>query len=299
MAYGIVYLLIDGTNDKEYVGQTKRTFKERFGEHKRGDQYVDRAIQEHGEENFATAILKECDSKEELDFFEQHFIRSRNTMEPNGYNRTGGGEFMQGFQALPEVVAKAVATRKKTFASKSPEELRQMTANARAVAMARTPEERGVASKKAWKNRTPEERSAVLKKSWDTRRANEAAKTPEEREAYHKKLSESVKRGNQKRTPEERSASARKGRAGMSAEARFVMVQRIFVARRAETPFKNLLAEIDKRQFNYSSLAKLMGMSRKSISLKMCGKVKFSAKDIAKLVEIFDKPAEYLMQRDD
>lgn len=35
--YGIIYLLIDGTNDKEYVGQTKRTFKERFGEHKRGD----------------------------------------------------------------------------------------------------------------------------------------------------------------------------------------------------------------------------------------------------------------------
>lgn len=299
MVYGIIYLLIDGTNDKEYVGQTKRKFKERFGEHKRGDQYVDRAIQEHGEENFATAILKECAGKEELDFWEQYFIRSRNTMEPNGYNRTGGSEAMQGFQSSPEVVAKAVVTRKKTFASKSLEELRQMTANARAVAMARTPEERGAASKKGWKYKTPEERSAVLKKSWATRRVNDAARTPEEREVYHKRLSDSVKRGNQKRTPEERSASARKGRAGMSAEARCVMIQRIFVARRADSPFKNLLAEIDRRQFNYNSLAKLMGQSRKSISLKMRGKVKFSAKDIAKLVEIFGLPVEYLMQRDD
>lgn len=206
---------------------------------------------------------------------------------------------MQGFQSSPEVVAKAVATRKKTFANKSPEELRQMTANARAVAMARTPEERGIAAKKAWKNRTPEERSAVMKKSWATRRANDAAKTPEEREADRKRRSESVKRGNQKRTPEERSASSRKGRAGMSAAARRIMVQRIFIARRAKSPFKNLLAEIDKWKLNYSSLAKLMGMSRKSVSLKMHGKIKFLAKDIAKLVEIFGLPEEYLMQRDD
>lgn len=31
--YGIIYLLIDATNDKEYVGQTTRTVEERFKEH--------------------------------------------------------------------------------------------------------------------------------------------------------------------------------------------------------------------------------------------------------------------------
>ncbi|MBR0261502.1 MAG: hypothetical protein IJQ85_06870 [Selenomonadaceae bacterium] len=36
-----------------------------------------------------------------------------------------------------------------------------------------------------------------------------------------------------------------------------------------------------------------------NLSRKMRGKIKFTAKDIAKLVEIFGKPAEYLMARAD
>ena len=90
--YGIIYLLIDGTNDKEYVGQTTRTFEERFRGHKCGDQYIDRIIKKRGDDLIATAILKECASKEELDYWERHFIKSRNTLSPNGYNLTEGGE---------------------------------------------------------------------------------------------------------------------------------------------------------------------------------------------------------------
>ena len=85
----------------------------------------------------------------------------------------------------------------------------------------------------------------------------------------------------------------------MSAEARYAMVQKTFIKRRAETPFKNLLEEIDKRQFTYSSLAKLMGLCRKSISRRMCGKSNFTESDIAKLMEIFGLPAEYLMKREE
>lgn len=57
MAYGIIYLLIDATNDKEYVGQTTKTLKKRFNQHKRGDQLIDRTIQKRGEDLFTTAIL--------------------------------------------------------------------------------------------------------------------------------------------------------------------------------------------------------------------------------------------------
>ncbi|MBR1806206.1 MAG: GIY-YIG nuclease family protein [Selenomonadaceae bacterium] len=90
--YGIVYLLIDGTNDKEYVGQTMYTFEKRFNEHKCGDQYIDRAIRKRGVEMFATAILKVCYSREELDYWERRLIKSRDTLAPNGYNLTEGGE---------------------------------------------------------------------------------------------------------------------------------------------------------------------------------------------------------------
>ena len=68
---------------------------------------------------------------------------------------------------------------------------------------------------------------------------------------------------------------------------------------RKETPFTNLLKEMDKHMFSYSSLAKLMGLSRQSVSAKMRGENNFTIKDILKLVEIFNKPAEYLMARDD
>ena len=90
--YGIVYLLIDGTNDKEYVGQTTKTFEERFKGHFYGDQYIDRVIRKRGADMFATAILKVCYSQEELNYWEIHFIKSRDTMAPNGYNCTSGGE---------------------------------------------------------------------------------------------------------------------------------------------------------------------------------------------------------------
>lgn len=69
--------------------------------------------------------------------------------------------------------------------------------------------------------------------------------------------------------------------------------------KRSKSPFHNLIAEIDKRQLSYHSLAKLMELSLMSVSLKMRGKYNFTAKDISKLVEIFYKPAEYLMARDD
>ena len=68
---------------------------------------------------------------------------------------------------------------------------------------------------------------------------------------------------------------------------------------RTNSPFKNLLKEIDKHQLTYKSLAKLMGISNQSVSYKMLGKQKFNDKDIAKLVKIFGKSADYLMKRDD
>lgn len=107
--YGVIYLLIDGTNDQEYVGQTIRTFKERFKEHLSGDQYIDRVIRKRGADMFATAILKLCYSQEELDYWEQHFIKYRDTMAPNGYNLTAGGDGAQSFHHTEETKAQLSA----------------------------------------------------------------------------------------------------------------------------------------------------------------------------------------------
>lgn len=50
--YGVVYLLIDGTNDMEHVGQTTRSGKARFKEHTKADSCIGRAIRAHGADMF-------------------------------------------------------------------------------------------------------------------------------------------------------------------------------------------------------------------------------------------------------
>lgn len=74
---------------------------------------------------------------------------------------------------------------------------------------------------------------------------------------------------------------------------------KLSIAHRADSPYKNLLYEMDKQQMTYSTLAQLLSLCHQSVSLKMLGKRNFTARDVEKLVEIFGKPADYLMARDD
>ena len=69
--------------------------------------------------------------------------------------------------------------------------------------------------------------------------------------------------------------------------------------RRSYSPYRNLIAELDAHQLSYRALGVLPGISNMTVSGKMRCKQKFTANEIAKLVEIFRKPAEYLLQRDD
>ena len=71
-------------------------------------------------------------------------------------------------------------------------------------------------------------------------------------------------------------------------------------ANRGTSPYKNLLCEMDARQITYTALARLMGFSsHKYVSLKIRGRSNFTDRDKAQLVEIFGKPIEYLLARDD
>ena len=107
--YGVVYMLIDGTNDCEYIGQTTQTVEARFKQHKKSEQYVDRMIQDHGD-LFLIVILKVCYSKKELDYWERCIIKFRGTKYPNGYNMTDGGEGVSGWKHTDETKAQISAT---------------------------------------------------------------------------------------------------------------------------------------------------------------------------------------------
>ena len=75
---------------------------------------------------------------------------------------------------------------------------------------------------------------------------------------------------------------------------------KVSMKKRHNSPFKNLLREMDARKLSYRSLVKLLGLSsHASVSRRMRGEYNFTEKDKAKLEKIFGLSAEYLLQHDE
>lgn len=93
---GIIYM-ITSPSGKSYIGQTVRTFNERWSKHKSNAMADDpscralaEAIKKYGEASFQTQTLLECDD-EQLDDYEIEMIAKYNTLSPHGYNLREGG----------------------------------------------------------------------------------------------------------------------------------------------------------------------------------------------------------------
>lgn len=91
----IIYKSKNKINGKEYIGQTVNSLQKRISVHKastgKKETYFCHALKKYGFYNFEWEVLEECDSKEELDEMEFHYIKQYNTLRPNGYNLTLGG----------------------------------------------------------------------------------------------------------------------------------------------------------------------------------------------------------------
>jgi|WetSurMetagenome_2_1015567.scaffolds.fasta_scaffold02423_2 group I intron endonuclease len=84
-----IYIL-ESPNKKFYVGQTvQKSIYKRITRHKNDKLPIGNAIRKYGLDNFN--IYKfECD-EEDLDYFERGFIKTHNSLVPNGYNLETGG----------------------------------------------------------------------------------------------------------------------------------------------------------------------------------------------------------------
>ena len=71
----------------------------------------------------------------------------------------------------------------------------------------------------------------------------------------------------------------------------------ISAAKRGDSPYKNLIAELDAHNLSFQRLAELLGLAQSIVSRKMHDIRNFTARDAANLEKIFGKPAEYLLQR--
>jgi group I intron endonuclease len=89
-----VYCFTNKINNKKYIGLT-HNIKERYKKHKYGSKRCPSfslAIKKYGFNNFDFFILSENLTSNEAKLIERSFIKSLNSMSPNGYNRTEGGD---------------------------------------------------------------------------------------------------------------------------------------------------------------------------------------------------------------
>lgn len=117
----IIYKITNIINDKIYIGQTTGKFLNRIKAHIKGGKntYISRAIEKYGKENFKFKILEECETKEELNEMEFHYIKQFNTLRPNGYNLTLGGEGNYGWLPNKETRKKIQIAQKKWWSNRS------------------------------------------------------------------------------------------------------------------------------------------------------------------------------------
>ncbi len=90
-----IYKITNLINGKIYVGQTRQKLSVRWRQH--GYTYsrssgLKGAIAKYGKENFSVEGLFQTDCQKILDLKESEYINQFNSLSPNGYNLTTGGE---------------------------------------------------------------------------------------------------------------------------------------------------------------------------------------------------------------
>ena len=87
----IIYKITNNITNKNYIGETTRTLSARWQQHKirakddNNRTYLYLSMRKYGIENFSIEVIEECDDLERFER-ETHYIKSLNTLAPNGYN---------------------------------------------------------------------------------------------------------------------------------------------------------------------------------------------------------------------
>lgn len=89
-----IYVIENKINNKKYVGQTTQELKQRLHAHytEWSNNYLKNAMRKYGEDNFSITLLDVATTKDELNDKERYWIKRLNTISPNGYNLTFGGD---------------------------------------------------------------------------------------------------------------------------------------------------------------------------------------------------------------
>ena len=109
----LVYKYVNNVNGKVYIGQTTRSLEERHKEHKRNHKTAfDKALSKYGSNAFTCEVLCLCETEEELNEAEKHYIKLYNSLVPFGYNMCEGGNNTKGYTHREESKQKMSAAKK-------------------------------------------------------------------------------------------------------------------------------------------------------------------------------------------
>lgn len=313
-AYGSIYAIIDGTNDFEYIGQTTKAVEKRFKEHTKADTRIGYAIRAHGKDMFVVVVLKVCNSKDELDYWERRLIKSRDTKHPNGYNLTDGGDGSVGLELTPEHRAKISAALK---GRKLPPEQRARLSELRSgkplpieTIEKMSAAQRGEKSHNYGKPLAPKISSKISEANRGYSVFKNLLRELDAHKLSYRRLAKlmglSYPSVSAKMLGRLRFTERDKAKLveifGKPIEYLLERDETPIVAKtpapKRDSPYKNLLAELDTHQLSYRRFAELMCLAHSNIARKMHGERNFTERDKVKLVEIFGKPIEYLLARD-
>lgn len=96
--YGIIYVITNTVNGKQYVGKTVEGLIRRWARHisyaihGHTNMLIHRAIRKYGKESFIIEAIATANSHLELVALEKTLINRYKTLVPAGYNLTAGGE---------------------------------------------------------------------------------------------------------------------------------------------------------------------------------------------------------------
>lgn len=86
--YGVVYLIVQISTNKYYVGKTTRHINERFKQHMGSNKsLIGQQVKLKGKQDFHWFLLDRCYSEGELANTEIFYIKYLNTLRPFGFNK--------------------------------------------------------------------------------------------------------------------------------------------------------------------------------------------------------------------
>ena len=90
-SYGVVYLVTNSVNGKQYVGQTTGSVSRRWSRAETSRSLLGAAFRKYGRESFVFKEVAKAGDRKTLDRLEQKWIAKLKTIAPDGYNLTTGG----------------------------------------------------------------------------------------------------------------------------------------------------------------------------------------------------------------